>query len=103
MAEARRLKLQSKLEELLGSRNVYYNPPESLKMEYDAIRYSKKKIDVKRANNAVYTKMNCYELVVISRKPDNPVVDKLMNLPYCTHDRSYKSNNLNHDVLTLYY
>lgn len=103
MAEASRLKLQSKLEELLGSRNVYYNPPESVKMEYDAIVYSKKLIDVKRANGAPYSITDCYEVTVISRRPDNLVVEKLLELPYCSHDRAYKSNNLNHDVLTLYY
>lgn len=103
MAEASRLKLQSKLEELLGSRNVYYNPPESVKMEYDAIVYSKKTIDVKRASNTIHTMKDCYELIVISRKPDNPVIQKLLELPYCSYDRPYKSNNLNHDVLTLYY
>ena len=32
---ASRLKLQTMLEEILGSRNVYFNPPESVKMKYD--------------------------------------------------------------------
>ena len=36
-----RLTLQTKLEDLLGSKHVYYQPPENLKMEYPAIRYSK--------------------------------------------------------------
>lgn len=100
---ASRPELQSKLEELLGSKNVYYQPPESVKMQYDAIRYSRKKIDIKFANNALYTKMNCYEIIVIARKPDNPVIDKLLELPYCVFDRHYESDNLNHDVFTLYY
>ena len=39
-----RLELQNKLEELLGFRHVYYQPPESVKMEYPAIRYSKSMI-----------------------------------------------------------
>ena len=34
-----RLELQSKLEEILGSRQVYYQPPETVKMEYPAIVY----------------------------------------------------------------
>ena len=28
---------------------------------------------------------------------------KLLEMPYCSYDRQYKSDNLNHDVLTLYY
>ena len=100
---ASRLELQTKLEELLGSRNVYYQPPESVKMEYPAIRYSKKKPDTKHANNKVYMKINCYEIIVISRKPDEPVIDKLEELPMCEWDNHYTADNLNHDVLTLYY
>ena len=42
---ASRIKLQAKLEELLGSRNVYYQPPETLKIEYPAIIYSKSRIN----------------------------------------------------------
>lgn len=103
MAEASRLKLQSKLEELLGSENVYYNPPESKKMAYPAIRYTKKDIDVRRASNTIHTTKTCYEVTVISAKPDDPVIEKILELPYCSYDRPYKASNLNHDVLTLYY
>ena len=98
---ASRLELQSKLEELLGSKNVYYQPPS--KMKYPCIKYSKKKPDIKRANEGVYMSTNCYELIVISKLPDNPVIEKLLELPMCAYDRNYKSDNLNHDVLTLYY
>lgn len=98
-----RLDLQTKLEELLGNRNVYYNPPTNIKMNYDAIRYSKKNVSVNHANDKKYKKLNCYEITVISKKPDNPVVEKLLDLPYCSWDRYYPADNLHHDVLTLYY
>ena len=103
MAEARRLILQNELEELMGNRHVYYDPPENLKMEYPAIRYSKSKIDSRHANDKIYKKMTRYELIVISRKPDILVIDDLLELPYCSYDRHYVSDNLHHDVLTLYY
>ena len=45
-----RLELQSKLEELIGCKHVYYQPPKSVKMEYPAIRYSKKSIAVDHAD-----------------------------------------------------
>ena len=98
---ARRLELQSKLEELLGSRNVYYQPPESIKMEYPAIKYSKTNIRSTYADNKAYNQRDCYELIVIDRKPDNPVIKELMELPYCSFNRHYTADNLNHDVLTL--
>lgn len=100
---ASRLELQSKLEELLGARHVYYQPPESLRLKYPAIVYSKSKIETTKANNSTYLKRIRYDITVIDKRPDNPVIDKLMELPYCSYDRPYKSDNLNHDVLTLYY
>ena len=100
---ANRLDIQSLLEELLGSRNVYYKPPESIKMQYPAIRYSKKKIESVHANDSKYLMRDCYELIVISRTPDHPVIKKLLELPYCSYDRPYVADNLYHDVFTIYY
>ena len=100
---ADRLELHSLLEELLESKNVYYQPPESTKMQYDAIRYSMKKISSTYANDVKYSMRNCYELTVISKRPDHPVIKKLLSLPYCTYDRHYVADNLNHDILTIYY
>lgn len=100
---ATRAELQVKLEKLLGSRNVYYQPPESVKMDYPAIRYSMNDVLTRHADNILYSKMKQYQIIVIDRKPDNPVIDKLLELPYCSYERGYKSDNLNHDVLTLYF
>lgn len=100
---ADRLELHSVFQELLGSSNVYYQPPESIKMQYDAIRYSKKTIDSKYANDRKYSMIDCYEIIVISRLPDNPAIKKLLSLPYCSYDRHYVADNLHHDVLTIYW
>ena len=100
---ANRIELQTKLEELLGSRNVYYKPPETLKLKYPAIEYSKANIEDTYANNSVYSRKTKYTLVVIDIKPDNPVIDKLLDLPYCSYSANYKADNLEHDVLTLYF
>jgi hypothetical protein len=100
---ADRLDLQSIFEELLESRNVYYQPPEGTKMQYDAIRYSKKNIMTTHANDNKYSMKDCYEVIVISRRPDHPVIKKLLELPYCGFDRHYVSDGLNHDVLTIYF
>lgn len=98
-----RIELQSKLEELLGSRSVYYQPPETIKMEYPAIVYSKKNITSRFANNTTYLQPTSYEITVIDKKPDNIVIKKLLQMPMCRFDRYFKSDNLNHDVLTLYF
>lgn len=100
---ANRLDLHSKLKELLESDEVYYQAPESKKMEYPAIKYSKSSIKSTYANNTAYSMMDRYEIIVMSRTPDHPVIKKLLSLPYCTYDRHYISDNLNHDVLTIYF
>lgn len=95
--------LQSKFEELLGTRNVYEDPPESVKMKYTAIKYSKTGENVRFANNGRYIRRNRYEVIVIAHELDDPVIEKLLVLPYCSWERHYVSNNLHHDVLTLYH
>ena len=98
-----RLNLQAKLEELLGSKHVYYNPPENLKMEYPAIRYSKNDIEDTYASNIKYISRDVYDLVVIDKKPDNPVITKLLELPYSEFDRHYVADGLNHGVIRIFY
>ena len=98
-----RLTLQSKLEELLESDHVYYQPPENLKMEYPCIRYSKSGIEDIYANNIKYISRDIYDIVVISKKPDHPVIKKILELPYSEFDRHYVFDNLNHDIIRLYY
>lgn len=100
---ASRVELHQELVTLLGSKNVYYQAPESVKMEYPAIRYSRSDVDMKFANDLPYMHKNKYEITVIDRKPDNTVIDKLLKMPMCTYDRHYTADNLHHDVMTLYY
>jgi len=98
-----RLELQSKLEEMLGSRHVYYQPPENLKIEYPAIIYSVNDYININADNIKYHNRIQYQLIVVDKKPDNEVIKKLLDLPLTSFDRHYSYNNLNHDVITLYY
>ena len=96
-----RLELHKVLVDILGSENVYYDPPTT--MEYPAIQYNRSKIDTKKANNQTYIKTNCYTVTVIDWMPDNESIEKLLKLPMCSYDRGYVSDGLHHDVLQLYY
>lgn len=98
-----RLELQTKLEELLGSRNVYYQPPSSVKMEYPAIVYSRTDFTYALANDEKYLIKKRYSIIVISKKPDDPVLDKLLALPFCSYGTQYKVDNLIHDTFDLYF
>lgn len=96
-------KLQTKLEALLGSRNVYYQPPASLLMKYPAIRYSKSNIMSTHADNVKYSSYKQYEIIVIDNLPDNDVIQKILDLPLSSFDRHYEKDGLHHDVIKLYF
>ncbi len=100
---SRRLELQTILEKILGSENVYFQPPENFKMKYDCIRFSRSKIEPDFADNIPYQLHDCYKVIAIYKDPDSELPHRLATLPMCSHDRYYTANNLNHDVFTLYY
>ena len=100
---ARRLKLQALFEEILGSREAYFQPPENQKITYPAIIYHLEDIDNTFADNLVYGQQRVYNVTVISKDPDNDIVDKISQLPTCRFNRHYVADNLNHDVFILYY
>lgn len=100
---ADRLELQSTFEQILGNKNVYFNHPENLKMNYPCIRYNLKKITSTHANDKKYSNKNCYECVLIAKKSDINTIYIMLDLPYCSYDRSYKASGLDHDVFTIYH
>ena len=98
-----RLELHEVLCNILESRNAYYQPPASVKMRYPAIVYSRKPPSVLHANDGKYRHMRAYEVTLIDEDPDSEYYDKILQLPYCSFDRPFTSDNLNHFVFTLYY
>ena len=98
-----RLELQTLLESVLGSRNVYYQPPASVRMNYPAIVYFRSDIENDFANDSAYIQSLAYEVIVIDEDPDSNIVMRVSQFPMCRYDRHYTSDNLNHDVFTLYF
>lgn len=103
--EARRLELSQKLREILGSDNVYYQPPESVQMHYPCIRYKRSMDNIVYANNKPYLTRNRYELMVISQDPTEPVAELIpKTFEYCSSTRPrYVADNLHHAVFTIYW
>ena len=98
-----RLELQTLLEGLAGTRNVYFQPPPTLTMKYPAIVYERAKLTNRFANNIVYNQKQSYNITVIDANPDSVLPIKVSQLPMCRPDRSFKSDNLNHDVFIIYF
>lgn len=99
----KRLELHNKLVALLNSNNVYFQPPSTIKIQYPCIIYRRSSLDLKRANDLLYNKKTGYTITLIDSNPDNNINDKLILLPFCSFDRHYTADNLNHDVYTIYY
>ena len=101
---ASRLKLHEELCEILGSRNVYFQPPKSTQMKYPCIVYSKDSIDKHNANNKAYLKTNVYDGVVIDRDPDSTILDSIVDgFSKCSVNGCYTADNLYHFPFKLYY
>lgn len=98
-----RLGLNEMLCSILGSRNVYYQPPESLKIQYPAIIYSLSEIDNIHADDDVYHQRKFYSITVVDKDPDSPISDKVSKLKTCRFDRTYSANNLHHWVYRILY
>ncbi len=100
---ASRLELHEKLVEVLGSRYVYFQPPESIKMKYPAIVYERSDIPNKFANDDVYLQTVKYKVTIVDRDPDSEIVSRMSKFKTARFDRHYIVDGLNHDTFTIYY
>lgn len=97
-----RVELQKQFEEILGSRNVYFQPPESIKLKYPCIVYERSTFNTMYADDRPYRVTQRYEVTLIDENPDTPYLDLLLALPMCRHERHFNSDGLNHDVCYIY-
>ena len=99
----KRLQLQKLLETLLGSRNVYFQPPNNIAMKYPAIVYKRERLESKYANNDVYRYLKRYTITYIDSNPDSEIPDVIAHLPLTRFSRHFTTDNLNHDIFNIYY
>lgn len=98
---APRAQLQSLLEQSCD--NVYFQPPPDVQMQYPAIVYERARAETLHADNRPYRVVKRYQLTLITRSPDEPLLDTIAALPQCIHERFYVADNLNHDVFIIYF
>lgn len=96
--------LQNALEAFLGSRNVYFQPPSNVRLQYPCIKYNFARPSVEYANNYIYMHMKAYEVTIIDQKKNSELPDKFLRyLPYTSYSRAYAADGLWHFVFNLYY
>ena len=99
----RQPELQTLLETVLGSRNVYFQPPDSLRMAYPAIVYVLDTVATEYADNTPYSLATRYQVTYIDRSPVSDVPGKIQLLPRCRFSSYFASDGLNHYNHTIYY
>jgi len=96
--------LQYELEEVLGSDNVYFQPPENVKIQYPCIVYEYETPDVMYANNNAYFFIQNYKVTYITREPDNDMTERLLrSFKRIRPENSYVADTLYHYPFNLYY
>ena len=98
-----RIKLHTELVEILGTTHAYYQPPESVKIEYPAIIYKKSDIINSHAGNSVYSQNNKYQIIVADKNPDSDIVKKVSKMDTCRFAKHYTSKNMNYYVFEITY
>lgn len=97
-----RIELHTALKNALGSNNVYFAPPEGLRMNYPAIVYKERTINVKHAGSIPYIHRTMYDIIVISSDPDNAICKRVSQIPTVNPGTRYIVDNLYHDPFTIY-
>lgn len=103
-----RLKLQTILETLLGSEpedklKVYFQPKPKLTLTYPCVIYSRDQARTKFADNSPYSHTKRYQVSIIDPNPDSEIPDKVAALPMSIFQRHFATDNLNHDIYSLYF
>ena len=104
----RRLLLDAELREIqneiLGYQHTYFEPPESVRMQYDAVVYELTDLNVRRASNRSYTIRDGYQVTVISRDAETKMPHAIQeHFERCSPGRPFVKDNLHHFPFTIYY
>lgn len=101
--KAKRLALQATLESILGSKNVYFQPPYNINLSYPCIIYNRISGKSIKADNKVYNFYTQYEVKHITMDPDEFIFPEMQrNFSHCSYDRHFVADRLHHNVYTIY-
>lgn len=98
-----RIDLQRKLESILGSKNVYFQPPDKTVLKYPCIIYSLDYMSTKFADNNPYNVSKRYNVAYIDRRPDSDIPDQLAMMHMTTFSSHMATEGLNHYYFNTYF
>jgi len=98
------LDLQNELKEILGSDNVYFQPPSNVKMHYPCFVFERGSGSQSFADNKTYRFTKRYKLTHIGYDPDDDIVETVVrHFSMCRYDRHFVNDGLQHDAFDLYW
>ena len=105
MATDRRIEFDNLLKAILGSNNVYFQPPESKKLEYPCIVYNIASHDVEYADDGLYQLRHKYivRYIAYPKDYDGPMKEKIAKILKVPMNQVYSSNGLYHCVFEKIY
>lgn len=98
-----RLDLQTLLESIVGKGHVYFQPPESVKLTFPCIVYNLSGYENQNADDMKYLSNKKYDVLYITKKPDDPVIDQIEGLKGVRFNRWYANDAINHYSYTIIY
>lgn len=102
----RRRELSTKLRDILGSTNVYFQPPPNTMMKYPCFVYNRSNPYKLQADDQSYLLQGHYSVTYIDPDVERcmAIMTKLLDsFQHISVERSFTSDNLNHDVYNLYF
>lgn len=101
----RRQQLDLELKSVIGSAKLYWEPPSNKQLSGDPkVIYARDGVDIKRADNRLYSFMQRYKITVVYTNPDCTLPKEIVEyFPLCSYDDDFVSDDLHHSVLILYY
>lgn len=97
-----RVEFHRLLVKILGSNNVYFQPPSKQRIYYPAIIYSRAPYDPQYADNHAYILSDHYMVTHITKDPDSITPKALAQIPKSHQEQAYKSDELYHTVFSIY-
>lgn len=102
MAQKTRLTLHDELLKLVD--NAYFQPPANIQLRFPCIIYHRDGRNVTHANDDIYLKKTGYQITVVSRDPDSPLPDEVIDhFKKAIITSEFTKDGLYHAVISLYY
>lgn len=96
-------KIKAAVSGIVSGDQIYYQPPEGFRLDYPCIVYEMTGVWDRFGSGKRFAGKRKYQMMLITRDPDCPAVEKLLGLTYTALDRTFTTDNLYHYTFTIYY